>query len=1158
MSVKRTLLNASALSGALVIGATSPALADCTIENPAAGQTTVCNGPLTKSYLFDNSAITVQATGTQSLAAPIALYRAPGSDVSVQVADGAELTNTHAAGQVVIIGGKGSLDNGGALTSSHTAVTMGAEASFLNRGTIVADSRSGAAAVVIGADARSFENKGTIRNYGVGVQIGAGSSRITNDGLIETTGDNSPFYHALAIDAGLILNRLVINTGTIRTRGESADGVHVTGVANVTNRGTIEVTGAGSAAIRGGDRSSVYNDDDGWISSKAGPAVVLGHRASVSNGGSMLSNAGTALSLGDSSKLDNRGLIAGGNNAVTFGATGELYNRVGGQILGNSAVAPTVVMNSGSNLLSNAGLIDGANLDPGGSIVLFSASAGGLSQLTNFASGVIGNADDAAVLNAVATRIGSGGIVVENLGTIHGTLDLSEAEGSAIHNGVLSNASPSNGATGALINGHVRFGEGADRLQNNGELKGNVSFGDGDDQGLNHEGAVITGNMDFGLGADTFEQFGATIGDVSMGEGDDRLVLVGSISGFIDMGDGDDVLEVREAHIFDAASPVQGSSGTDTLVLTGTMDVLAEHFTGFEKLRKNSSGAAVLKGNWTFSEGMLFEGGLLTLDADASLKGGLATVQGEYNLAGLHDGDILVDGGMLFGRGRVGYGDPGRILTNAGSVAPGDWYEPTGALGVLTINGDYVQTSAGTLIINLGAAEGAPLQNDVLSVSGLATLAGTVRFVPNDLALIDKDYVFLTAVGGVVGQFQNVQGVGLFYNYSVSYASANQVSVRLSDSTTPPPPPPPPPMLEVINGLTRNQNAVRDAFISRGAFSSDLALVRAELNDIDPSRAAAALDTLSGEIYAATPAITVETHGRFVEGLRARSSTLRDPYALEQAGGWARGYGRRADVESDRSYAGYQTGTAGLAVGADKALGSALRVGVALGAAEARVEQDRTRSRAEIRSLEVGGYAAFDSGKAWLDASVSYGAHDLEVSRMLTTGVSAQRRAAGETEASSWRAEVVVGTRLPYGDVLVTPFAGLAFETVSQDGLRETGAADAGLVVAEGDYQATHARFGVQMSRMAIVGNGVELTFGGHVGIGGDIAHDDRTADARLIGGGGVFEVKAAEPGELETFGGASVSARLSHGWSMYGAYDLAGRSGAKSHALSIGLRLAW
>jgi outer membrane autotransporter protein len=365
-------------------------------------------------------------------------------------------------------------------------------------------------------------------------------------------------------------------------------------------------------------------------------------------------------------------------------------------------------------------------------------------------------------------------------------------------------------------------------------------------------------------------------------------------------------------------------------------------------------------------------------------------------------------------------------------------------------------------------------------------------------------------------------------------------------------------MLEVIAGLTGNQNAVRNAFISRGAFTSDLASVRADLNDIDPSRAAAALDTLSGEIYAATPALSVETHGRFAEGLRARSSMLRDPYSREQAGGWARAYGRRADVESDRSHAGYETGTAGLAVGADKALGSALRVGVAFGTAEAKVEQDRTRSRAEIRSLEVGGYAAFDSGTAWLDASVSYGAHDLEVSRLLTTGVSAQRRAAGEAEVASWRAEVIVGTRLPYGDVLLTPFAGLAFETAAQDGLRETGAADAGLVIAEGDYQATHAQVGVQLSRMAIVGNGVELTFGGHAGLNGDIAHDDRTADARLIGGGGVFEVRTAQPDGLEVFGGASVSARLAQGWSMYGAYDLAGRSGAKSHALSIGLRLSW
>src|SRR5262249_30750003 len=60
-------------------------------------------------------------------------------------------------------------------------------------------------------------------------------------------------------------------------------------------------------------------------------------------------------------------------------------------------------------------------------------------------------------------------------------------------------------------------------------------------------------------------------------------------------------------------------------------------------------------------------------------------------------------------------------VTNTASVNPGG----TGAAGTLIVTGNYTQTSAGTLNIDLGGTAGG--QFDQLKVSGTSTLDGTLQ-----------------------------------------------------------------------------------------------------------------------------------------------------------------------------------------------------------------------------------------------------------------------------------------------------------------------------------------------------------------------------------------------------------------------------------------------
>ncbi len=77
---------------------------------------------------------------------------------------------------------------------------------------------------------------------------------------------------------------------------------------------------------------------------------------------------------------------------------------------------------------------------------------------------------------------------------------------------------------------------------------------------------------------------------------------------------------------------------------------------------------------------------------------------------------VAIDGGTLTGSGTIN----GNV-TNAGQVSPGG----VGTAGVLTINGNYTQTAAGTLAVDI--AGGNAGQYDQHNVSGAVALGGTIN-----------------------------------------------------------------------------------------------------------------------------------------------------------------------------------------------------------------------------------------------------------------------------------------------------------------------------------------------------------------------------------------------------------------------------------------------
>ena len=160
--------------------------------------------------------------------------------------------------------------------------------------------------------------------------------------------------------------------------------------------------------------------------------------------------------------------------------------------------------------------------------------------------------------------------------------------------------------------------------------------------------------------------------------------------------------------------------------------------------------------------GMMTVGGTMTVWQPGQISiGPGGTVKINKNL--INDGkiDVASDGtlsaiaitnsGALTGSGKI---TTTSTFTNAGTVAPGS------SPGTLSIAGEYVQQSAGGLIIQVGGTGAG--QFDVLDVTGSATLAGTL-----DVPLIDLGagmfipklgdvFTILNASGGVTGRFDTL------------------------------------------------------------------------------------------------------------------------------------------------------------------------------------------------------------------------------------------------------------------------------------------------------------------------------------------------------------------------------------------------------------------
>jgi fibronectin-binding autotransporter adhesin len=794
----------------------------------------------------------------------------------------------------------------------------------------------------------------------------------------------------------------------------------------------------------------------------------------------------------------------------------------------------------------------------GGNVLTYGGVITGTGTLTKIGTGttvLVGDSNYAGgtTINAGTLQLGNGGTTGSITGNVtdNGILAFDRSNALTFFAGVISGTGSvqqigtgttvlvgdSNYAGGTTINaGTLQLGNGG----TTGSITGNIT--DNGNLAFNRSNALSFGGVISGTGA--VQQIG-TGTTVLLG---DNTYAGGTTinAGTLQLGNGGTTGSIT-GNVTD--NGILAFNRSNVLTFGGIIS-------GTGSVQQNGPGTTVLDGKNTYTGATTVNAGSLIVD------GSIASVQ-----------TLVNPGGLLGGQGFIGsLGSLNGNLVNSGIVRPGD------SPGTLTVNGNYAQTAAGTLRIEVASVT----EHGLLAVGGHASLAGTLQLIGlSGFTLhVGDQFTFLTANGGVSGTFGTVQN-------EISTGTVVQAQVVTLPNAV---------LLEGAQGsfvpaaCNPNSAAVARALDSAVGNLRASALI-AFLNDqafnnlcgdftlIAPEALASIFD--AGVSFANVQTANLKrrledvragdngfnSSGFSLNGGTSNFSTglagvtgpegksgpsVMAPTPENRWGIWVTGLGEFANVSSTNEAAGFDIQTGGVTFGVDYRVCSIFAVGLTAGYANMNADLPNGGSL-DVNSGQFGLYATLFGKGFYADAAITGGPSGYDSRRTALLG-----SANGNTGGGNFNVLAAVGYDWTKGGLSVGPTANFQYTYVGISGFTESGSI-APLNIDSQNVESERTAIGMKASYEWKVG---------HVIIKPEISaawqHEFGDQSYSIVssfanGAGNSFTVSSPPIGRDSLLIGAGTAVLLNDRLSIYAYYD--GellRTNYQSNDVSAGVRLTF